>query len=30
MPPLVRDGGHFLSLDRPKELNELITRFGAG
>jgi pimeloyl-ACP methyl ester carboxylesterase len=25
----VRDGGHFLSLDQPKRLAELITRFAA-
>ena len=24
----VKDGGHFLPLDRPKELQELIVRFG--
>ena len=26
----VEDGGHFLPLDRPQELSELIIRFGAG
>jgi pimeloyl-ACP methyl ester carboxylesterase len=26
----VEDGGHFLPLDRPKELQELIIRFAGG
>jgi hypothetical protein len=26
---MVEDGGHFLPLDRPQELSELISRFAA-